>query len=208
MEQLTLNIANKSKSKIIASSAYNFRIELLEEIGKEDIPDILKISKDLSEIYGQHIFIDEKNIVKYFNNKTLPFLARYNNEIIGFIIGVPIEYFKEDAWSRYDINLNKNNTLYTYAFIIKKNFRKYGGYAKTLKMIYINWAKKRGYKYVTGHVTQGITGEFSGKIEIIKLFSNWYGTKQAFEYYRRTIWFTICYFFFVIISPNITYDKK
>ena len=31
MEQLTFNIINKSKVEIIASSAYNFRIELLKE---------------------------------------------------------------------------------------------------------------------------------------------------------------------------------
>ena len=42
MEQLTLNIINKSKVEIMASSAYNFRIELLKEIGKDDLPTILK----------------------------------------------------------------------------------------------------------------------------------------------------------------------
>ena len=135
MEQLTFNIINKSKVEIIASSAYNFRIELLKDLGKDDLPYILKISNELAEIYNNHNLINEKNITKYFNKKTLPFLARYNNEIIGFIIGVPLEYFKNESWCRYDVNLGKNNTIYTYAFILTKKHRKSGGYAKTLKMI-------------------------------------------------------------------------
>ena len=162
-------------------------LKLLEKLGKNDLDDILRISNELSEIYGNHIFIDNQNIKKYFNSKTLPFLARYNNKIIGFIIGVPLEYFKSEGWCRYDTNLGKNNTLYTYAFIIDKKYRKSGGYAKTLKMIYINWAKKRGYKYLSGHVAQGISKNFGGKIEIIKNFPNWYGTKMSFEFYRRNL---------------------
>ena len=187
MEQLALNITNKSKIKVIASSAYNFRIELLQKLGKDDFSNILSISKELSEIYGNHVLIDKNNINKYFNKKTLPFLARYNEKIIGFIIGVPLEYFKNENWCKYDTNLGKNNTIYTYAFIIKKKYRKSGGYAKTLKMIYINWAKKRGFKYVSGHVAKNILKRSNNKIEIIKIFSNWYGTKIPFEYYRRKL---------------------
>jgi len=187
MEQLTLNIINKSKVKIIASSAYNFRIELLEKLGKDDLSSILNISNQLSEIYNNRILINEKNINKYFNKNTLPFIARYNDEIIGFIIGVPLEYFKNESWCRYDVNLGKKNTIYTYAFIITKKYRKSGGYAKTLKMIYLNWAKKRGYKFVSGHVAQGITKKFGNKTEIIKIFPEWYGTNIPFEYYRRNI---------------------
>ena len=77
--------------------------------------------------------------------------------------------------------------MYTYAFIITKQFRKSGGYAKTLKMIYLNWAKKKGFKFVSGHVSQGISKNFGNKTEIIKIFSDWYGTNIPFEYYRRNI---------------------
>ena len=70
---------------------------------------------------------------KYFNNQTLPFIARYKGEVIGYIIGVPIEKFEGESWGRYDKNLGKNNTIYTYAYIINKKYRKMGGYSKTLK---------------------------------------------------------------------------
>ena len=56
MEQLTLNITDRSKIQIIASSAFNFQIELLEELGKNDLSDILLISKEIPE--GFHMGIE------------------------------------------------------------------------------------------------------------------------------------------------------
>ena len=187
MEQLTLNIASKSTTRIIASSAYDFKVELIEKIGKDDISEILNVSNDLSKIFGANLLLTENNILKYFNNDTFPFIARNKGKIIGFIIGVPIEKFKQESWSRYDTNLQKNNTIYTYAFIIKKKYRKIGGYGKTLKKIYLNWIKKKGYKYNTGHVIEGTAKKFSKNIEIVKIFPHWYGAKTAFEYYRRIL---------------------
>ena len=103
------------------------------------------------------------------------------------VIGVPIENFKSESWARYDTNLGKDNTLYTYAFVLNDKYRGRGGYGKTLKRIYINWAKKQHYTYVTGHVKQGIAQRFSSGTEIVKVFPDWYGLKTPFEYYRRPL---------------------
>ena len=185
MKQLSLNIGEKSEVKVIASSAYQFRIELVKKVGKDDINGLIDVSKFLANKFGQQALLSKTNIHKYFNKDTLPFVARFKGEIIGYIIGVPLEHFKQDSWSHFDVNIGKYNTLYTYAFIMNEKYRKVGGYSKTLKKIYLNWAKKNGYKFSSGHVKQGITNNFSSKIEIIKVFPNWYGTKLAFEYYRR-----------------------
>jgi len=187
MEQLTLNIASKSTTRIIASSAYDFKVELIKKIGKDDVKEIINVSNDLSEIFGDNLLLTEDNILKYFNKDTFPFIARFKGKIIGFIIGVPIEKFKQESWCRYDINLQKKNTIYTYAFVIMKKYRKIGGYSKTLKKIYLNWIKKKGYKYNTGHVSEGYSKKFSKNVEIIKIFPHWYGAKTAFEYYRRIL---------------------
>ena len=187
MEQLKLNIIDTSEVKIIASSAYNFRIELIINLGKNDLDSIFSISNDLAQIFNNSFLLNEKNISKYFNKNTLPFIARYKGEIIGYIIGVPLHFFKDESWARYDQNIKKNNTIYTYAFIMKQKYRNVGGYAKTLKKIYLNWSKKNGFKYVTGHVKQGISQNFKGTVEIIKIFPNWYGTNLPFEFYRRTL---------------------
>ena len=187
MAQLTLNIIEESEVKVIASSAFNFRIELVLQLGKDDLKDIFNISKDLAEIFGNNFLLNENNIHKYFNNKTIPFIARYKGEVIGYIIGVPIEKFESESWARHDQNLKKNNTIYTYAYIMNKKYRKIGGYSKTLKKIYLNWAKKKNYKYITGHVKQGLSKKFGKKIEVVKIFNNWYNSNCAFEYYRREL---------------------
>ena len=121
----------------------------------------------MAEEFGNQALLTEYNIPKYFNKHTLPFIARHNNNIIGYIIGVPIENFKEESWAQYDYNMGKNNTLYTHSFVFKKSYRKKGAYAKTLKRIYLNWAKKRGYLYITGHVSEGISKKFSNYTEIV-----------------------------------------
>ena len=88
--------------------------------GHDDINDVFDISKDLADTFDNNFLLNENNIHKYFNSKTLPFFARYKGKVIGYIIGVPIENFKSESWARYDTNLGKNNTLYTYAYIMKK----------------------------------------------------------------------------------------
>ena len=61
-------------------------------------------------------------IQTYFNRQgSLPFIARHQNQIIGYIIGVPIEYLSKEPWARMDENFGKKNTIYTYAFVIKNN---------------------------------------------------------------------------------------
>jgi hypothetical protein len=187
MEQLTLGILEKSKVKILASSAFDFNIELVEHIGKDDIPQLMEVSENLVLKFGKRSRLSKININKYFNKHTLPFVARHKGKIIGYIIGVPLEHFKNESWSHFDLNIGKNNTLYTYAFVLKENHRHRGGYAKTLKRIYINWAKKKGYEFVTGHVEQGISQRFSRDTEVIKVFPKWYEAKVPFEYYRRPL---------------------
>ena len=187
MEQLLLKMDDTSEVKVIAASAYNFRIELVKKVGKEDIPALVEISHCMADRFGRQALLSKTNIQKYFNSETLPFIARFKGEIIGYIIGVPLEYFKQESWAHFDVNMGKQNTLYTYAFVVNSKYRGKGGYGKTLKRIYINWAKKQKYSYVTGHVEQGIARHFSRGTEIVKVFPDWYGLKTPFEYYRRPL---------------------
>ena len=123
MTQITINNINETQKQILASSSNNFQVELIINIGKEDYPSLIEISKYLVKKFGNQALLTEQNIPKYFNRKTLPFIARYNKNIIGYIIGVPLEYFKDEAWSHFDSNLSKENTLYTYAFVLEKKLQ-------------------------------------------------------------------------------------
>tara|TARA_B100000530_G_scaffold330611_1_gene274204 strand:+ start:566 stop:1129 length:564 start_codon:yes stop_codon:yes gene_type:complete len=187
MSEIPINSIQKTQKQILASSNNNFQVELITEIGQEDFLDLIEISKYLVREFGNQALLTNHNIPKYFNDNTLPFIARHNGTMIGYIIGVPIENFKEEAWAQHDFNMGKNNTLYTYSFVVKEQYQRIGGYAKTLKKIYLNWAVKKKYKYITGHVKQGVAKKFSNNTQIVKTFPEWYGQKTPFEYYRRPL---------------------
>ena len=52
MEQLSFNIGEKSEVKVIASSAYQFRVELVKKVGKDDIKGLIEVSKYLADKFG------------------------------------------------------------------------------------------------------------------------------------------------------------
>ena len=174
-------------TKIIASSG-SFDIELIESLGTDNYESLMEISASLAEDYGEKYLLTKNTINKYFNRSgALPIIARFDNKIIGYIIGMPLELLSQEPWARLDENYGKFNTLYTYAFVIKNDFKR-KGYAKILKKVYISWAKKKeGILYNTGHVKSGISKKFKGQIKIIAEINNWQGTGKIFEYYRRNL---------------------
>jgi len=187
MEQLTFNTDGSSERRIIASSGV-FQIELLKQVGRDDYPQLIEISRSLALDYGKKAILTKSTIRKFFNKiGSLPFIARYREEIIGFIIGVPLEEMGQEPWARLDENFGKYNTLYTYAFIIQSQYQG-NGYAKMLKRVFFSWAKKREeLQFISGHVKLGVSSKFSGTIKILNRVDNWQGTGHVFEYYRRQL---------------------
>ncbi len=185
--QLSLTTKLNTKSRIIASSGV-FQIELLEHVGKNDYKPLFSISEHLAKEYGEKAILTKATIQKYFNKSgSLPFIARYRGEIIGYIIGIILEELSREPWARTDENFGKGNTLYTYAFVVMSQY-KGCGYAKMLKRVYLNWAKKREHvRYITGHVKLGVSSKFTGDIKIINRVDNWQETGKTFEYYRRDL---------------------
>ncbi len=179
---------NQSSVTTSIASSGTFKIELIKKIGNSDKKDLIEISKSLAAEYGSRSLLTEKTIDIYFNREgTLPLIARSQKNIIGYIIGLPLESLSKEPWARLDENYEKYNTIYTYAFVIKDEY-KGKGYAKMLKKVYLNWAKKRdGINFITGHVRLGITSRFKGEIKIINQVENWQGTGKIFEYYRRNL---------------------
>ena len=173
--------------RVIATSGV-FQIELLEQVGENDFNALIEISKHLAQEYGQKAILTKATIHRYFNKKgSLPFIARYRGDIIGYIVGVPIEELSSEPWARMDENYGKYDTLYTYAFVIMTQY-KGNGYAKMLKRVFLNWARKRGsIRYVTGHVKAGSSSLNASDIQVINRTENWQQTGTTFDYYRRTL---------------------
>ncbi|MEE8341333.1 MAG: GNAT family N-acetyltransferase [Candidatus Neomarinimicrobiota bacterium] len=187
MEQLEFSSKKDSLTRVIASSGV-FQIELLEHVGENDFSILIEISKHLAQEYGQKAILSKATIHKYFNKKSsLPFITRYRGDIVGYIVGVPLEELNSEPWARMDENFGKYNTLYTYAFVIMTQYKGHG-YAKMLKRVFLNWAKKRGsISYITGHVHIGSNSLHSPQIKIISRVENWQNTGETFEYYRREL---------------------
>ena len=187
MNQLSLSNSPISDIQVIASSG-PFQIELLKHVGENDYSQLILISKTLEVDYGKKAILTHETIQKYFNKEgALPFIARYQKRIIGYIIGIPLEELSHEPWARMDENFGKNNTLYTYAFVVESEF-KGNGYAKMLKRVFLSWAEKHNHiDFITGHVINGISAKFTGDIRIINRVENWQGTGKTFEYYHRDI---------------------
>ncbi|RKY54630.1 MAG: hypothetical protein DRP92_00435 [Candidatus Neomarinimicrobiota bacterium] len=177
-------MATETKSRILASTPTGISIELVERLGESDFNQIIKISGELTEHYGKKAKFSRNTISKYFNfPNTFPIVVRYRGTIEGFIIGVPLERFMKEYWVQCDPNLGKNNTVYTYAFIVRKDNR-HLGLSKMLKRVYQSYLKKIGFKYVSGHVRERVALNFKKNSRIIKKFPNWNNTGYTFEYYR------------------------
>ena len=176
-----------SVTQVIASSG-SFQIELVDHAGSNDNDKLIEVSKSLAKEYGPAALLTKNTIQIYFNRKgTLPFIARDQGEIVGYMIGVPLEMLSREPWARLDANFNKGNTIYTYAFVVERDY-KGTGCAKILKRVFLNQTKKMdSILYVTGHVKQGIASRFNGNIDIIDRIDNWQGTGMVFEYYRRRL---------------------
>ena len=187
MEETHFQHEPESRTQVIASRG-PFQIELMDYVGANDYTPLIHISEALVEEYGPAAKLTPNTIQTYFNKEgSLPFIARHQGDIIGYIIGVPLETLSRESWARLDINFGKINTLYTYAFVVQKKY-KGNGYAKMLKRVYLNWAKKQDHiHYITGHVKQGVSFRFTGDIRIIDRIENWQGTGKTFEYYRREL---------------------
>jgi hypothetical protein len=191
------NFQNKnSKTKVIATGG-QFQVELIKFIGENDYDSLIEISESLVEDYGQSSRLTAATINTYFNKiGSFPFIARHHNQIIGYIIGVPLEELKMEPWARLDINFGLKNTIYTYAFVIEKKYKR-NGYAKMLKKVFLNYIKKQeNIFFVTGHVREGISNNFKGKIKVLDRINNWNKTGIIFEYYRRNL------------DPDKIYDRR
>jgi hypothetical protein len=175
---------SETQSRVLASTPDGISIELVEHLGEAEYGKIVKISETLVDNFGSNARFNRSSIKKYFNYpKTLPFIIRYKDNIEGFIVGSPIENFAKEDWAQYDDNLGKGNTIYTYAYVVKKDKRNMG-IAKMLKRVYQNTLKRKGYLYMSGHVMEGVSLHFTIKSHVVRKFDNWNNTGYAFEYYR------------------------
>ena len=78
-----MNTKESSSIEVVASSGI-FQIEFFHETGAADYNRLIEISNSLEKDFGKKFVLSHKTIEKYFNHSgSLPYVARYRNEIIG-----------------------------------------------------------------------------------------------------------------------------
>ena len=158
-----------------------YTVELVQVLGSEDVPALLKLSQSIIDYFGLNLVVSRGDLKRYFDYpETFPFVVRRQGVPIGFLIAAPLERYEAEPWAACDINLREGNTLYTLAFAVLPAYRK-RGIARRLKEDYHRWARARGYLYVTGNVASGVSGRFDGEAEVVKVFENWNDTGRTFE---------------------------
>jgi len=184
--QAPSEIPDQSQTRVIAGTLH-YSVELVEVLSADDAERIIRISQDLVDEYGEGTAFTKKTVRRYFNYaQTLPFVGKLRGEIIGFLVGVPLENFTDEIWAKSDPTLGEHLTVYTYAFIFMRKYHR-TGYAKMLKRVYLNWLHKRGFGYVSGHVREGVSQGFSPNTVVLQKFPNWHDTGRVFEYYHRPL---------------------
>lgn len=122
--------------------------------------------------------------------KSVGLMMRYQNKLVGFCVGGPLEYSDKDGCLQ-DVMRGLGNTLYSVDIIIEEAFQGKGlGYY--LKEAQIHAAKALGYSYITGRNRVGFT---SGIQKINQMFGAYtvgvydhqYGGLGQALYYRIPI---------------------
>ena len=87
-----------STTKEIAKSGV-FKIVEMLKVGENDVDALIDVSMVLSKKYGDKSILTKSTIEKYFNRSgSISFIAIYQHEIIGYIIGIPIEKLSREPW--------------------------------------------------------------------------------------------------------------
>jgi hypothetical protein len=174
-------------SEILGIGSDGSQIELIRNLTDLDSQYLMEISRSSVSEFGNPIIIEPGNLRKLFNYpRSFPFISRYKGKPAAAIVGVPLEQFNKESWVKCDINWGAENTIYTSLFIVHPQRRK-PNITQTILKLYMNWLKKQGYYYVTGHKRSSIEIQFDKNPDIIKKFENWQNGKHTFDYFRISL---------------------
>jgi hypothetical protein len=103
-----------------------------------------------------------------------------NKKVVGFAKGGPLEQYRLRRGT-YDENLSEKNTIFIESIYIQSGYwGEKGGHL--LRLQFLNEAKKRRYKFVTGYVHRDVLTRRIEKGEPIKIVQKY--DPDKLDYYR------------------------
>lgn len=158
----------------------------IREVGEDDWAEVMALE--------QATYEEERSDSEEFLRKTaevgVGLVARdsENDELLGFVFAGPIEHFFDVAGPDRDPLRGQGVVLYAADLTVAESARG-RGVGRSLKTAQIEWARRHGYRFVSGRNKIGATDEMSGlnrslgSYTAMVLDQQYDGNSQA-EYYR------------------------
>ena len=115
-------------------------------------------------------------------------VERASGEILGFTFGAPLEHYPNAAGPSTDERLGKRDTFFSADITVDDRARA-RGLGRALKRAQVRWARRHGFRYVTGRNRVGATDSMAainasfGSFQVTRLERQYEGNAQA-DYYR------------------------
>ncbi len=112
----------------------------------------------------------------------------HSGEVLGFCFGGPIEHFRDVSGPDQDDRLGRNDSFYS-ADITVAGAARARGVGRLLKRAQVQWAKDRGFSFVSGRNRVGATDAMAalnksfGAFPVARLTHQYEGNAEA-DYYR------------------------
>ena len=115
-------------------------------------------------------------------------VLRETGEILGFAFGAPLEHYASAPGPNQDDRLGQRDTFFSADITVDDRARA-RGLGRALKRAQVRWARRRGFRFVTGRNRVGATDNMAainsafGAFHVVRLERQYEGNAQA-DYYR------------------------
>ncbi len=158
----------------------------VREVVERDWPEVMKLEHATYEAERA----DSEEYLRMAAQSGVGLVARDSetHELLGFAFGGPLERFADIAGPDHDRWLGTGTTFYAADLTVSPAARG-RGVGRSLKRAQIGWARRHGYRFVTGRNKVGATDEMavlnrSMGAYTVAILDNQYDGKSQAEYYR------------------------
>lgn len=148
---------------------------------KDGIIDVEKASFK-SEIRETPSYLED--LVK--KPRSIFVVALVKDRVVGYACGGPLEEFGHIPGVKEDLHYGLGDTFYITSFAVVENLRG-RGIGKGLMRALALRLKNAGFRFMSAHMLRGMAESWNGTP--LESYSNWYGTGETFEYFRRELSF-------------------
>lgn len=157
----------------------------IQRISPNDSKNIINDLMYLEKLFPQNLQEIHKDLEKMIQNPTnICITAEIDNVVEGYLLSGPLKNFDFIPGITEDAEFYSDSSIYIMSIIVSPHFRKKEIGQCLISELY-RIARLQGYRYITAHTKEK---SYRPKdIEVLKIFPNWYGSSDSYEYWRRRV---------------------